>query len=195
MSPAHKKAALVTALLGALGFAGAVLADEKLAPERAAMILLRALSYDRSLADRAGDRRVVAVAIRNGDAESKAFGSGMLLGFKHYENLTIQDKPVSILKLSYDQTVDLERQLRGGKFAAVYFAGCLDASLPSVRDLTRSLHILSMTGCDVEVSKGLSLAVSAASEQATILLNLGASRREGADFSSDFSRRAKVVDF
>ena len=62
--------------------------------DRAALILMRALAYDRKLKDRAGDELDLAVLVRAGDPKSKAHGEDVYAAFKALEEHTVAGLPV-----------------------------------------------------------------------------------------------------
>ena len=60
-------------------------------------------------------------------------------------------------------------------------------------ELTRKRHVITVGSREDYVKRGVSLGVFLASGRPTIMVNLSASRSEGAAFSSDLLRLATVI--
>ena len=83
--------------------------------------------------------------------------------------------------------------LRENGVDAVMVCDGLDDDLPAIIKITHDLKIISIASTPDQVDKGLSLGVVIIDGKNTLLFNLGATRNEGALFTSDILKLAKVI--
>lgn len=158
-------------------------------------ILLRALSYDRSLqGDELGPLRIGVLTVE-GDEASAAQGVALGETLREYADLhtfwgrsiLVEDIPVA---LSADEAVPLP----DGIDALYLVPGLSDRDLEWVLADTRSREIVTLCAVEWYVRYGVSLAVTVHEDRPQILINLGSSRAEGADFSAQLLQLAVVLD-
>jgi hypothetical protein len=162
-------------------------------PERQALILTRALSYDNNLRSRAGDSVVVAVLYRAGNGASEAMADGAVRAFKALENVKIQDLPFRAVKLAFTNKDGLKAAISAQGVDAVYACVGLEGDIGAIKEVSHKDHVLSIGSREEFVQGGLSLGVFLTEGKATITVNLQASRDEGAALSSELLRLAHVL--
>lgn len=150
-------------------------------------ILTRALAYDRDLKARAGDLVTIAVVYKPGSPDADRVVST----FKEIERLTLQGLPVRVV--SVPVSADLASKLRSEKASAAYLVDGLDDSLDTVLGVSRQNKVVTMTTRESYVQRGASVAVVMAGGRSKLVVNLKASRAEGAKFSSDLLAVATVL--
>jgi hypothetical protein len=177
---------------GAL-LSGAGVARADLPPDRQAVILTRALSYDNNLRGRAGDSVVLAVVYRAGNAASESMADSVYKAFKTLEGVKIQDLPFKTVKMAFSSKDALRAAIGAQGIDAVYACAGMENDLGAVREIGRAQHVLTIGTREADVQAGLSLGVFVTDGKAMINVNLPASREEGAAFSSELLRLARVV--
>jgi hypothetical protein len=178
---------LVVCLLPRLSWA------DQVAPDKQAVILARALAYDDNLRTRAGDSLVVAVIFKAGQGASESAADTMVRAFKAIEGVKVQNLPLRVVKLAYSGKDALHAAVSGQGIDAVYVCPGLESDQGSIREVSRRDHILTIASREDQLNSGLSLGVFAFDGKTTITVNLSASKDEGAAFSSELLRLARVV--
>jgi hypothetical protein len=157
------------------------------------LILTRALAYDENLAQRAGDEFVVAVLSRAANAGADPTADAATKAFKNMGGVKIHGLPVRAIHLSYSSASTLAAAVDGEGIDALYVCPGLDADLTAVLEVSRRKKVITMASREEQVNKGVALGVFNVDNRPTIFVNLGSSKAEGAAFSSDLLRLAKVI--
>lgn len=185
----------ICALLLALAVAGGH-ARAAVDPATEAVLLLRALAYDRMLGARAKEAVVVAVLHKAGDPASEsaalAVSTALQAAAPRY---TLAGLPVRIARVTFTDRGSLDAVVANQRIAALYVApGLLD----KVVDITgvsrsRSHGFLTLTGTETQLRAGLGLAVVDRNGRTTLVVNLPAVRAEGASFDAALLRLAEII--
>ena len=160
---------------------------------RQVLILTRALAYDGNLKNRAGADLLIAVLGKPGNAASDELASTMGKAFRALGNVKVQGLAVRATQLSYKDAAGLAAAIESQGIDALYVCPGLDAELMGIFEATRRLKVVTMASRQDYVQRGLSLGVFAIDGKPTIVVNLAASKQEGAAFGSDLLRLAKVI--
>ena len=188
----RRVAALATWSLVSLGAVGAS-GQLEVPADRQVLILSRALSYDSELKARAGNDLQVGVLSKPGHAASEAMATAMLKAFRVILNVKVQGLTLGVRALSYTTPAALAAAVIAQGIDVIYVCAGLDQDLPAIVEVTRKRHIVSLASNEGQVTRGLALGVFAVEARPTIVVNLVAARNEGASFSSELLRVAKVI--
>jgi hypothetical protein len=156
-----------------------------------ATVLLRALSYDRNLKERAGSSVVAAVVFRPTGSRDKS--NAVVDAFSKLEKVKVQSLPFRVLAVPYQDPATLRATLVKEGVDLVYVSPGLTAEIPAISTLTRDLDVLTAGSQRGDIVEGLALGVFERSNKRVILVNLAASKAEGASFSAQFLRLAEVI--
>jgi hypothetical protein len=179
--------ALVVCLLPRLAHA------DQVSPDKQAVILARALAYDDNLRGRAGDSLVVAVIYKPGQGGSEGAADSMVRAFKALEGVKVQNLPLRVVKLAYGGKDALHGAVSSQGIDAVYVCPGLEPDQGGIRDESRRDHIITIAAREDQLNAGLSLGVFMFDGKTTITVNLPSSKEEGAAFSSELLRLARVI--
>lgn len=166
---------------------------DSVAPDKQAVILARALAYDDNLKSRAGDSLTVAVLFKSGQGGSESAADGMLHAFKALEGVKVQGLPLHAVKLAYTSKDALHAAVTSQGIDVLYVSPGLDGDQGAIRDESKRDHVLTIASREDQLNAGLSLGVFSFDGKTTITVNLPASKEEGAAFSSELLRLARVV--
>jgi hypothetical protein len=166
---------------------------DQVAPDKQAVILARALAYDDNLRARAGDALVVAVLFKAGQAASESMADGVVRAFKALEGVKVQNLPLRVVKIAYAGKDALHGAVTGQGIDALYVCAGLEADQSGIRDESHRTHVLTIASREEQLTAGLSLGVFTFDGKTTITVNLPASKEEGAAFSSELLRLARVI--
>jgi hypothetical protein len=159
--------------------------------ERQALILTRALAYDENLSRRAGDEITVAVLSAKGSTDPNA--DAATKAFRSLGAVKVQGLPVRAIQIPYTNASTLAATIDGEGIDALYLSAPFDGELAALLEITRRKKVISMGSKEEQVNKGAALGVFSVEGKPTIFVNLPSSKSEGAAFSSDLLRLAKVI--
>jgi hypothetical protein len=162
-------------------------------PERRAVILVRALSYDANLRDRIGQELVIAVLARKGHSGSEACSTTTRQGFAALGAPKVAGVPLKVIQLWYAGGEALSATVSAQGIDVLYPCEGLESDLPVVLEVSRRLQILTMGGSEEQVARGVALGVVFVESKPTLLVNITAAKNAGAALSSDLLRVARVI--
>lgn len=183
--------ATVTFLLS-LGAARALVAQEMPAAiDRQVTLLTRIVHFDRSLPERARDEVVVALLYEKGSAAS-VLAHDRIRARLALEP-TLARRPLRIVSIEWEADRSPLQALSDAGASFLYVAPLEHRDIRDVIEATRQLDILSVTGVPGYVAQGVSIGFEAFGAHREILVNLDASREEGARLSSELLRLSRVL--
>jgi len=159
-----------------------------------ALLLLRILAYDHNLSNRTDNKHVTIVVLyKSGNSDSDDTSSEVAGAIKDIsKSTTIANNAIQVVRIAYsDKTFDAD--IARTKAAALYVASGLGDSLGTITSTTQNRKLLSFTGNQEYVASGVSVGFSLDDGKPTILVNIPASRNEGADLDVALLRVAKIV--
>jgi hypothetical protein len=188
---------LVTLPLGGLALAvlglglGAVTSptmaqDVPVPPAVQVPLLLKILTFDRYLAG-AAEPLVVGVVFQGRNRSSAAIGDEVRV------LLAASARPIRVVVIDLDQTRDLRAMLLRENVRVVYVAPLQAVSVSTVAEATRGESVVSLTGVPRYVEQGLAVGIDMSDSRPRIVINLAASRAEGADFSAELLKLARLA--
>lgn len=188
-----RPAALVVCLLLARAAGLTPTHADPLPPERRSVVLLRTLSYDRRLRDRAGAELVLAVLFRRGQLDSEAMAQRTVSNLVTLAGQRVQGLPLRFTRVPYLSPDTLRAAVSAQGVDILYLCTGLEGDVEAITEVSRQMKLLTIGGVESLVSRGISLGVFALAERVAILINLGASRKEGVDFSPELLQLAEVL--
>lgn len=158
-----------------------------------AALFAKVLQYDRKLSVRAGGDIVVGILHQSKLRESAAVARDAAAAFATQK--TIAALPVSVVTLDLDDPAiagNLRGSLESRKVDVLYVCPLRAFDVASIAKSTSALGVLSLTGVP-KYADALSVGLDMTAGKPQIVVNLAASRAEGADFASDLLRLARVI--
>jgi hypothetical protein len=169
------------------GIASPTAAQEVVVPvEIQVPLLLKILAFDRHLAD-AAEPLVVGVVFQRRNRASAAIGREVR-GL-----LAAAARPIRVIAIDLDETRDLRGTLLREGVRVVYIAPLQAVSVSTVTEATRGERVVSVTGVPHYVEQGLAVGIDLSDSRPRIVINLAASRAEGADFSAELLKLARLA--
>jgi hypothetical protein len=168
-------------------------AADEVPPEQQVLILSRALVYDDNFKDRVGSEVRIAVLTKPGHTASEASGAAMVKAWKGVGNLKLAGLPLKVSAMVWKDAATFGPGLAGDAVDVLYVCPGLEANLAEIVELTRKRHVITVGSREDYIRKGVSLGVILVNARPTIMVNLPASKTEGAAFSSDLLRLATVI--
>jgi YfiR/HmsC-like len=156
-----------------------------------ARILLRAISFDRALAGRAGDEVVISVVYDGRASGGERERDGRVLAFRKLADRTIAGLPMRVTSSDCTSSRPLDEALRGVDI--VYLTSGAKECVRAVTAVTRRLRIASLTSERALVAQGVTIGVTIEGARPKLLVNLKASKAEGLDLASQMLQLAEVI--
>ncbi len=179
-------------LLAVLGVPRPVRA-ESVPAKNQALLLLRILAYDHNLGNRVDNKTVtIAVVSKTGNSDSEDVANELVSVIRDLaKSTTISNNAIAVVRVAYsDKTFDAE--IAKTKAAALYVAPGLGDAIVNIAGVTQQRKLLTFTGsADFVVTLAVGFALY--DGKPTILVNIPASRAEGADLDPALLRVAKIV--
>jgi hypothetical protein len=160
--------------------------------ETAAKILLRALSFDRALASRAGEDVVIAIVFDGRTSDADAERDANVRAFRMLSDRTIAGLPIKVLSSDCSKSRALAEDLRSAD--AVYLTPGAQRCVDLVKTTTRRRDIASLAAERSFVEDGIAIGVTTESGRPRLLVNLKASRAEGLKLASQLLHLAEVIE-
>jgi hypothetical protein len=180
-------------LVGCLLAAGPAQAADEVPPEQQVLILSRALVYDDNFKERVGQEVRIAILSRPGHAASEASAAAMFKAWKGVGNLKLAGLPLRVSALVFKDAASFGPSLASEAIDVLYLCPGLEANLAEIIELTRKRQVVTVGSREDYVKRGVALGVFLVNTRPTIMINLPASKIEGASFSSDLLRLATVI--
>ncbi len=155
-------------------------------------LMLKILQFDRNLPSRAGSEIVVAAVYQGRYRASVRARDEVHRAASANPNPRVADLPVRIVDVDIER-IDLKEALDSLDVDVVYLTPLRAMDIVSITRVTRELRIGSMTGVEDYVHQGVAVGLGVWQEKPRVLVNLDASKAEGADFSSRLLSLAQLV--
>jgi hypothetical protein len=167
--------------------------EERMPSARFAAILGRLLTYDSSLQSRAGRDIGIAVLYRRGNAQSLAEANEVFDQIRALEGGKTLELPVKTYKLAVDGEADLEKAATAYGLTVFVVTGGMVDQTDIVRRISARRKILTVGNDGIQARRGLSVAIYVSDGKSKILVNLGASKREGTAFDSALLGMCEII--
>jgi hypothetical protein len=155
-------------------------------------LLIKILQFDRNLTSRTGQEVVIGVIYQGRFRASKRACDEMRKAAQAAGTERVGDRRIDLVAIDIER-MNLEQMLDSLHVDVAYVAPLRATDIKTITDVTRDLHITTVTGVEEYVHQGLAVGLGVWQEKPRVFVNLEASRAEGADFSSRLLSLAEVV--
>lgn len=155
-------------------------------------ILLKILTFDRNLKKRAGDKLTIGIVYQEKFRISVNVRDRFVDVINESSIKKVSDIPIELTLVDIDKT-DLESTAGKNGVDVLYVAPLRAMDMERITKVCRNNKITTMTGVLEYIDSGLAIGVGIKGRKPLIIINLPASKMEGADFSSQLLKLAKVI--
>ncbi len=180
---------IVLAMLVAGSFPGGS-SDMALPVEDQIPLFLKILSYDKSLVAQQ-DSIVVGVLYQDRYRTSLVTKNQALDVLDRFSS--VSGHPLSSVPVSLDDVALLGSKLAMKGITVLYVTPLRSFDLTKITDVSRSKHMVTLTGVPQYLNSGLSVSLDSRGGKPNIIINLDASLTEGARFHSQLLKLAKII--
>jgi hypothetical protein len=197
MSGPHppKRAALLSIALLLIALLALPSAAEEMAlsAENQLPLLLKVLTYDRNLEQKAGNELAIGIVHDPSDRDSAKATDEIASTLYKYGGKTVKKLPIKYFTIEYTNPPELERIVKSKGISVLYVAPGVAKSLPAIVKVSQTLHLTSVTGVPDYVRKGVAVGIGVVQDRPQILINLASSRSEGSEFDASLLRIATIL--
>jgi len=156
-------------------------------------LLLKILSADRQLRERAGDELVIAVFYQPRYNASVEAMETLLKEADRPIDPPIPDQPIRLVPVPLEGEPNWDSLLSALEVDVCYLAPLRATGLAPILSATRARKIVTCTGVPEYVESGVTVAFGAKAGKPQIIINLESARAEGADFTSQLLKLARII--
>ncbi len=162
--------------------------------EQQSALLLRILAYDRNLDSRIDTQVNVVVLYEETDADSVDEARAMEAALREFgRSTTVSGHRLETYSHPYRGAVAEVDHLSRLRATAVYLCSGMGGHVSEISGVTQSLSVMSFSGERDWVRDGLGIGLVESDGRARIVVNLPASRAEGADLAAGLLRHSEVL--
>jgi hypothetical protein len=153
-------------------------------------LFLKVMSFDRRLATRTTSPVVIAIAYQGGfrmsiDARNDALKAAQGVA-------SVGGMSLTVVVIDLDRE-DLERALSRNRVTLLYVAPLRGVDIGDIIAVTRAARVTTLSGVPRYVEQGCAVGVRLQGDRPRIVVNLSASRLEGAEFGAELLKLAQVL--
>lgn len=156
-------------------------------------LFFKILTFDRNLKARVGDELVIGLVYQGGFRTSLNAKDEAVKVISKSSKDKIKDISIRQVSINIDDT-DLAGAVSKRKVDVLYITPLRAVGIDTITDISRAKRITTLTGVPEYVESGLALGIGTKGEKPLIIINLPAAKAEGADFSSQLLKLAKVIE-
>jgi hypothetical protein len=155
-------------------------------------LMLKALTYDRSLKARAGDQ--VRIAVLHPSEGEPGAAENLATALRNLPGRTLNGLPVTFRHFTVRNEAVVDQALRDGRWAAAYvMPGFSSQELTQIRRACESQRVLAMAADAGEVERGLAFGVDSRDGKPQLVVNLSSTRAFGSEFDLALLRLSRVI--
>lgn len=169
-------------------------ADEIEVPiETQAAILVKILSFDRSLAEHPGEPLRIGVLYQPRVRTSRVVFEAFRDALGNAERTLVAGRVIQVVPIAVENEADVRSQLSVAPIQVLYVTPLRAVPVSAIVELTRRRSIVSFSGVRSYVNEGISVGLHSRGQKPEIVINIAANRAEGADFGAQLLKMARIV--
>ena len=156
------------------------------------VLFSKILTYDRNLESRVGSEIVFGIIYQSKFRLSKNIKNELVKVIEETNKMKIGDIPFRHILIDFDKN-DLASAILNNKVDILYIAPLRAVSIDTIAAISRTEQIMTLTGVPEYCESGLAVGIEQKGGKPSIIVNLTAALAEGAKFSSQLLRLAKII--
>lgn len=164
-----------------------------LPPDLQVKLLLKILTFDRNLEERADSVVAVGIVYNEESEASKKARLDFSAALEDYSEKKVKGLPVTHVSLEYSSWSDLSAKIRDYSVSVLYITPGNSDNLKGVLKASRAQRALTACGVVGYVEEGISVGMVLKGKNPQILVNLPSAKAEGCNFSSQLLKLARVI--
>jgi len=156
-------------------------------------LFLKILTFDRKLKERFGDEIVLGIVYQEKFRKSLNTKNRFVNRLKKLPEKNIADIPFRYVSVPLTTLSQFKTALAKKKVDIIYITPLRAVAVGPLAAVSRSLGITSLTGVPGYCESGIAVSIGSKGGSPLIIINLPGALSEGADFSSQLLKLAKVI--
>ena len=156
-------------------------------------VLLKALTFDRNLKEHRGERLTIGIVYQALYKKSLQSKNELIEAFKTIPIKEIFGYSLHVVPIDL-RLIGLEEAVATQDVSILYITPLDSYDIRKISEVSRRKGVITISGVPQYSEQGIAVTVSKKGETPQIIINLDAARAEGADFSSQLLKMAKIVD-
>jgi hypothetical protein len=156
-------------------------------------LLLKILTFDRNLKERVGEEVVIAVVYQGKFKTSLNVKDEFVKLIQESSMPSIGGIPVRCIALDLSTEKELDQAIVQDSIDVLYVAPLRAVGIETIAGVSRKRKITTLTGVPEYVESGLAVGLGIKGDKAEIIINLPVAKSEGADFSSQLLKLARIL--
>jgi len=156
-------------------------------------LMVKILNFDRNIVARAGDRLVIGVLYQSRYRTSANVADEVCRTVASLPPSSVSTLEISCVAIDLGVMSALDSALRRNQIRVLYVSPLRAVHLEEIFAVSRTARITTLTGVPLYVESGLAIGVGMKGDRPEIVVNLAASRAEGADLTAYLLKLARVV--
>lgn len=157
-------------------------------------LFLKILTFDRNLKTRVGEEIVIGIVYQGKFKRSLNIKDELAKVMDGSSIKKIEDIPIRYVAIDISEEPDLKNAISSKNVDILYLTPLRALEIGTVTAVSRAKKIVTLTGVPDYVESGLTVGIGTKGEKPQIIINLKAAKAEGADFSSQLLKLAKVIE-
>jgi len=157
-------------------------------------VFARALSYDRSLPQRAEGTLVMGIVYQREVRASVLAKDAVLAWVQSNAGAVSKQIDLKCVPIALTDTTDLRTAIQRHHVDVLYVAPLRSVNIGRITRVTREERVLTLSGVASYVRSGIAFGVDEEARRTRILINLPASKDEGSDFTAQLLAVSQVID-
>lgn len=158
-----------------------------------APLLLKILTFDRKLQEKRGEPLRIGVLHQSRVPESRDVFEAFRLAMTRADSERVGGRVVHLVGIDVAGDADVAPAIRAAAVDVLYVTPLRGVQISTITQVTRERDIVSLTGVPGYVTEGLSVGIDLRKRRPHIVVNLAAHRAEGAEFSAQLLKVARIV--
>jgi hypothetical protein len=182
-------------LLAPMGFASSPEAQEIAVPVEVQIpLLVKILGFDRKLAARSDNELVLGILFQGKYRTSANVADEVKDAVRRLPAGAMGGRRIRAVAIDLDDATGLDAALSQHRIAVLYVSPLRAADIRALTAICRASQVTSVTGVPAYVETGISIGIGIKGERPEIVINLAASRAEGADLNAQLLKLARIVE-
>lgn len=156
-------------------------------------LFVKILAFDHKFQDRTGDKLIVGVVYQEKFPESVQARAEIETALKTDSATTIKGLKIHAVFIPFRSVSDLERRLAADSIDLLYVTPLRSVEISEIAAISQRRHVVTLSGVSGYVHEGLAIGLFLREDRPRILINLKASRAEGAEISAQVLKLAEVI--
>jgi hypothetical protein len=156
-------------------------------------LMVKILGFDRNLLTESDGEVVLGVLYQGKYRTSANVAHEVREAVKRLPKEAVAGRSIRTVAIDLDETPSLEAVLTKHRISVLYVAPLRAADLRELAETCRINNVTTVTGVPMYVETGLAIGIGVKAQRPEIVINLGASRAEGADLNAQLLKLARII--